>query len=153
MSPWRASIVLAGAALALGLACFAYGFTGLPLRWLVRGHLGDVAAAAAVYAVLGLVVPTRRAARAAVTAVVAVVVELAQRHGDPGAGTAGELLLGAHFDPWDLLAYGLGITAAVAWDRQARARAEPSTRALDQASSARNASISRSRSAGVTCSS
>lgn len=145
--------VLAAAALALGVACLGYGYTGLPLRGLVRGHLGDVAAAAAVYAVLGLAVPARSGARAAVTAVLAVVVELAQRRGAPGAGAAGELVLGAHFDPWDLGAYALGIAAAVAWDR--RARAEPSTHAgaLGQASSERKVAISRSRSAGVACSS
>ena len=117
VSPRRASIVLAAAALALGAACFAYGFTALPLRWLVRGYLGDVAAAALVHALLGLVL-RRPAARAAITAALALAVELSQRRGDPGAGLAGEVVLGAHFDPWDLRAYALGIAAAVVWERR-----------------------------------
>lgn len=121
MSPRRAFLVLAAAALALGAACFAYGFTALPLRWLVRGHLGDVAAAALVYALLGLLLRAPVAVRAAITAALAVTVELAQRRGDPGAGMAGEVVLGAHFDPWDLCAYALGIAAAVAWERLAAA--------------------------------
>lgn len=121
MSPQRASFLLA-AAFALGLACLAYGATALPLRGLVRGHLGDVAAAAAVYAVVALVVRAPIAVRAAITAALAVAVEVAQRRGQPGAGTAGELVLGAHFDPWDLGAYALGIAAAIAWERRGVSR-------------------------------
>ena len=119
----RGFLVLAAAALALGAACFAYGFTALPLRWLVRGHLGDVAAVALVYALLGLLLRAPVAVRAAITAALALAVELTQRRGDPGAGLAGEIVLGAHFDPWDLCAYALGIGAAVAWERLATPRA------------------------------
>lgn len=122
MSPKRASIVVAAAALALGAACFAYGFTTLPLRWLVRGHLGDVAAAALVYGLLGLVARVPVAARAVITAALAVAVELTQRRGDPGAGLAGEVVLGAHFDPWDLCAYAAGLAAAMIGERRLAAR-------------------------------
>ena len=122
MSPRRALIVLAAASLALGAACFGYGYTDLPWRWLVRGHLGDVAAAALVYAVLGLTVRAPIAVRAAAAAALAVALELAQRRGDPGAGAAGELVLGAHFDPWDLAAYAVGIATAVAWEQRSRRR-------------------------------
>ena len=127
MPPRRAFVVLAAAALALGAASFSYGFTALPLRWLVRGHLGDLAAAALVCALLGLVVRAPIAARAAVAAALVAGIELAQRRGDPGGGTAGALVLGAHFDPWDLGAYALGIALAVAWERRARRGAAQST--------------------------
>ena len=40
---------------------------------------------------------------------------------DVGAGAAGALVLGAHFDPWDLCAYAAGIVAAVGWERRTRA--------------------------------
>lgn len=119
MTARRSSIVLAGAALALGLACLAYGATSLPGRGLVRGHLGDVAAVAFLYALVALVVRAPVIVRVALVAVVAVVVELTQRGGE-ARGPAGQLLVGAHFDPWDLAAYALGLAAAVAWERRAR---------------------------------
>ena len=45
---------------------------------------------------------------------------------DVGAGRRtldadGALVLGAHFDPWDLCAYAVGIVAAVGWERRTRA--------------------------------
>jgi len=121
VSSRRAFLILAVAAVAFGAACLAYGATALPLRGLVRGHLGDVAAAALVYALVGLVVRAPIAIRAALTAAIAVAVEVAQRRGDPGAGAAGALVLGAHFDPWDLCAYAAGIVAGVGWERRTRA--------------------------------
>ena len=111
-------MVLAGAAVGLGACSFAYGFTDLPLRWLVRGHLGDVAAAAFVYAALGLVLRAPISARSIIIVAIVGLVEISQRRGDPGGGTAGQLVLGAHFDPWDLVAYALGLLAAVLWERR-----------------------------------
>jgi hypothetical protein len=119
MTRRRAALILAATALALGAACLAYGGTRLPLRGVVRGHLGDVTAAAFVYALLALALPAPPAVRAAITAALALAVEVAQRRGDPGGGAPGELVLGAHFDPWDLAAYALGIAASLAWERRA----------------------------------
>ena len=118
MSQRRALIILGAAAIALGVCSFGYGYTVLPLRWLVRGHLGDVAAAAFVYAALGLVLRAPIAARCIIVVAIVGLVEISQRRGDPGGGTAGQLVLGAHFDPWDLVAYALGLLAAVLWERR-----------------------------------
>ena len=109
-------IGLGAAAVALGAVSFGYGFTSLPMRWLVRGHVGDVAAAAFAYAVLGLVVRAPVAVRSIIIVAIVAAIELTQRRGDPGAGAAGELVLGAHFDPWDFVAYALGLVGAVAWE-------------------------------------
>jgi hypothetical protein len=117
VAPRRASIVVAVAAFALGAACFGYGLTALPLRGVIRGHLGDVAAAAFVHGVLGLAL-RGPATRAGITAALALAVELAQLRGDPGAGAVGELALGAHFDPLDLVMYALGIAAALVGERR-----------------------------------
>ena len=121
MSQRRALIVLGAVALALGGCSFGYGFTRLPMRWLVRGHVGDVAAAAFVYALVGLVVRAPIAVRAGIVVAIVVVVELGQGYGHARPGTAGELVLGAHFDPWDFAAYALGLAAAIVCERRAAA--------------------------------
>ncbi|MEZ4400441.1 MAG: hypothetical protein R3B06_10505 [Kofleriaceae bacterium] len=54
---------------------------------------------------------------AVVAAAVALALELRQRGGLVG-GAAGELLLGARFDAWDLVAYAVGIAAASGWDHR-----------------------------------
>ena len=109
-------LVLAGIALALGASAWLWGRWSLPARTMVRGHLGDVAAAVLVYALLGLTGRTSRGRRLAFTAAIALGVELVQARVAPGGGLVRELTLGAHFDPWDLVAYGLGILAAVGWE-------------------------------------
>jgi hypothetical protein len=117
-------LILAAAALAVGVTSWLWGELALPGRAVVRGHVGDAGAVALVYAAIGLVWRGPVAARAAVVAAIAVAVELAQRRGDPGGGAAGELLLGSHFDPWDLLAYAAGLVASVLWEQRARDRGD-----------------------------
>jgi hypothetical protein len=113
----RALVVLAAVALTLGVVSWLWGALALPGRTVIRGHVGDVAAVALVYAVIGLV--ARPAVSAAVTAGLAVAIELAQRVGG-SRGAAGDLLLGRHFDPWDLVAYAIGLGLALLWERSLR---------------------------------
>ena len=88
----------------------------------MRGHVGDVAATALVYAlVAGLGVG--RVGSALVAMAVAVAIELGQIVvGGAQVGAARALVLGAHADPYDLLAYGVGVAVALAWDRSAPRR-------------------------------
>ncbi len=125
----RSMVILAAAALVVGATSWLWGALDLPARWLIRGHVGDVAAVALVHAVLGLAWRGPLMARAVVTATIALAIELAQRRGDPGAGAVGELVLGNRFDPWDLLAYAIGVVASVAWERGSVARSGSRPRA------------------------
>jgi hypothetical protein len=113
----RAMVIVAAAAVAVGFVSWLWGALALPGRAIIRGHVGDVAAVALVYAVIALVTSARPAVCALVTAAVALAIELAQQRGGSRGGAAGDLLLGRHFDPWDLVAYALGIMVAVAADR------------------------------------
>ena len=93
-----------------------------PARELVRGHIGDVAATLLVYALIGLVVARVRFwIRAAVTYAIACAIELGQTVWH-ATSFVGELVLGSKFDPWDLVAYAVGVASAVAWERLYDAR-------------------------------
>ena len=81
-----------------------------PGRAIVRGYLGDVAATMLVFALLGLTRWSLRT-RAIVTMGVALAIELRQ------IAWSGGLLLGNVFDPWDVVAYAIGVAAAVAYHR------------------------------------
>jgi hypothetical protein len=112
----RGFLWLAAAALGIGLACLAYAGPG---RQIVRGHVGDVAAAMFVYAGFGLCFAgwTRRA-RSAATLAVALAVEVGQLVWSPlGRSTVGALTVGSVFDPVDLVAYVAGVVIGVAWER------------------------------------
>ncbi|HEX5057775.1 MAG TPA: DUF2809 domain-containing protein [Kofleriaceae bacterium] len=109
---------LGAAAIALGIAVLVYRGPG---RAIVRGHVGDVAATMLVYAALGAAWRTRRTVRATMTFAVAVAIELVQI-GWHARSPAGELLIGSTFDPWDLVAYALGVAIAVGWDVAASRR-------------------------------
>jgi hypothetical protein len=111
-------LVLGAVAGGLGVACVVYAGPG---RAVVRGHLGDVAATMLVYAALAVVLPRLRIVwRAGATAALALAIELHQllRSAGPPRGVAGELVLGAHFDWVDLVAYAAGIATAVTWERR-----------------------------------
>jgi hypothetical protein len=90
-----------------------------PGREVVRGHVGDVAATLLVYALLGLAVARVRAGiRAAITYAIAVAIEVGQTVWQ-ATSFAGELVLGSVFDPWDLVAYAIGVGLAVVWELRA----------------------------------
>jgi Protein of unknown function (DUF2809) len=130
----RRFLILAAMAVALG--AFVLGYRG-PGRPFVRGHVGDVAATALVYAILALALGPllrrfeersgARWARPTVLAVAAMVIataiELAQRVWT-GTGVAGELVLGSSFDPWDFVAYVTGTILAVTYDVSTRGGAQ-----------------------------
>ena len=99
-------------AIGIGLAVLAYRGPG---RVLVRGHVGDVAATMLVYAVAGMTLRARIAIRALVTFAFALAIELGQTMWRADS-LAGELLIGSTFDPWDIVAYAIGVAIAVVWD-------------------------------------
>jgi hypothetical protein len=107
----RRACLVAAAALALALAVLVYRGPG----WhFTRGHVGDVAAAIFVLAALTFAVPRSRMRVLAPTSfAVCALVELGQTLWSGLAGTAvGEFVLGAVFDPIDLLAYAFGTVLA-----------------------------------------
>jgi len=116
----RAAAITALASLALG--AFTAIYRG-PFWRFFRGYVGDVAAAALVFALVSLAWPHRRGVRVAITAAICLTVEIAQALRAPPQSTAAELLLGGHLDPWDLLAYAIGIALAAVWEhRRGRTR-------------------------------
>ncbi|MEV0588044.1 DUF2809 domain-containing protein [Nonomuraea sp. NPDC050310] len=116
-------VLLGGAALAVGAFVLLYQGPGQPF---VRGYVSDVSATMLVYAVLGLVWRTTTAARRALaTAAVAVAVEVYQMVGTAPPGVGG-VLVGAFPDPWDLVAYAVGVVVALAWERASGRSARPS---------------------------
>lgn len=111
MTRWH-HVAMAAVALAIGAAVLVYRG---PARELVRGHVGDVAATLLVFALLGLVWRARPATRALVTLAIATAIELGQTIWSTRS-LAGELVLGNTFDPYDLVAYALGVGIALAWE-------------------------------------
>lgn len=105
---------LGAAGVLLGATALAWAVLDLPGRSVVRGHLGDVGVVMVIVAVLGVVL-SRLGTRAwiGLAAGLALLVELGQALGLRGEGLAGELTIGATFDPLDLVAYALGL--AISW--------------------------------------
>ena len=111
----RRMLALALVSVVFGAACF------FSRHALIRGHVGDVAAAMFVYALVALVL---RRGRLLVAGAICLAAELRQLLVTP-AGPAADLVLGRHFDPIDLAAYAVGLLAAVAWERYPRGRGLP----------------------------
>ncbi|MBB6098685.1 hypothetical protein HNR42_002120 [Deinobacterium chartae] len=109
MSPAVRRAALAAVCLAGEVAVVLYGGPG---RTWVRGTLGDLLATALLFFVLGALTRWSRSVRAGLSLGAGLLVELAQALRVTPSGGAGELLLGRHFDPLDLLAYALGVTLA-----------------------------------------
>lgn len=112
--------------LGLGLAAIAIGVIVLlyrgPGRVIIRGHVGDVAATMLVYAALGAIWwRTRIGIRAFVALSIAVAIEVGQMFWS-ARSFAGELLIGDTCDPWDIVAYVIGVGIALVWERVAVAR-------------------------------
>ena len=109
----RRMMWLAAAALALGAAVLVYRG---PLRGVIRGHVGDVAATMLVYAVIGMLWRARPAMRAAAALAIATLIECGQTLWR-GEGMVAELTIGSTFDGWDFVAYIAGVGIAVLWER------------------------------------
>lgn len=101
------------AAIALGLFVLAYRGPG---RAVIRGNVGDVAAAMLVYATFGAVWRARIWVRAVAALAFATAIEVGQLFWH-ASSTTGELLIGDTCDPWDIVAYVIGVGIAVAWER------------------------------------
>lgn len=113
----------------LGLAAIAIGVLVLvyrgPGRAIVRGNVGDVAAAMLVYAAISAVwLRGHMIVRGACAFAFATAVELGQALWH-AKSTAGELLIGDTCDPWDIVAYAVGVCVALVWERIAVARCAP----------------------------
>ena len=124
------------AAILLGLFVLVYHGPG---RAVLRGHVGDIAAAMLVFAALGVLSPqTWLRARAGVTFVLAVTIEIGQAFWR-AESMLGELTIGNTFDPWDIVAYAIGVAVCVACELRWRSR---DLRASGVAPSPRCASLS-----------
>jgi hypothetical protein len=110
----RAMVLLGGVALAVGAFALFYRGLGQPF---IRGYVSDVSATMLVYAFLGLLWRTTAARRTLATAAIAAAVEFYQMVGMTPPGIGG-VLVGASPDPWDLVAYAIGVVAALAWERR-----------------------------------
>jgi hypothetical protein len=107
------------AAITLGVFVLVYHGPG---RAVLRGHVGDVAAAMFVYAVMGWLSPqTWVRFRAAMTFLLATVVEVGQMLWNVRS-TLADLTIGNTFDPWDIVAYAIGVAACVACELRWRSQ-------------------------------
>jgi hypothetical protein len=106
----------------LGLALRRYGL-GLGLPAFIVKYGGSLLWATMVFLLVAMAAPGRsRSSVALIAATIAVCVELFRLVHAPWLDafrltTAGALLLGRIFSPWNILAYGVGIVLAVALDR------------------------------------
>ncbi|MCU0684601.1 MAG: DUF2809 domain-containing protein [Polyangiaceae bacterium] len=99
----------------------------------LRSHGGDVVATFFLFLLLGLI-PWAGSARrrAIITGVIALGIELMQAGGvvNTQSSTATQLVFGSTFDPWDCLAYAVGIALGLALEavasRPRRPRLAPS---------------------------
>ncbi|MEU1720015.1 DUF2809 domain-containing protein [Nonomuraea sp. NPDC005692] len=110
----RAMVLLGGVALAIGAFVLFYRGPGQPF---IRGYVSDVVATMLVYAFLGLLWRTTAARRTLATAAIAAAVEFYQIVGMALPGVGG-VLVGAFPDPWDLVAYAIGVVVALVWERR-----------------------------------
>ena len=108
----RTFLWLGIAAIAIGIAVLAYRG---PAREIVRGHVGDVAATMLVYAMLGAVWRARMVVRAIAALAIATAIEIGQAFWH-ATSTAGELIIGNTCDPWDIVAYVIGVGVALTWE-------------------------------------
>jgi hypothetical protein len=101
------------AAITIGLFVLLYQGPG---RAVLRGHVGDVAAAMLVYATIGALSPqTWIRFRAVTTFLIASAIEFGQSFWNTDS-FLGELTIGDTFDWWDIFAYAIGVAVAVAWE-------------------------------------
>lgn len=130
ITPQRKMLIRAGLALvviACGLSLRLYGFPlGLPAFVVKYG--GSLLWATMVFLLVGILLPRlSRTQFVAIAMVIAIVVEFSRLVHTPWLDafrltTAGALLLGRIFSPWNLVAYAIGVTFGVWVDRLAEMR-------------------------------
>jgi hypothetical protein len=130
IAPLRTSLIRGALALVVivcGLGLRWYGFPlGLPAFVVKYG--GSLLWATMVFLLVGVLLPRlTRSQLAAIAALIAVVVEFSRLMHMPWLDafrltTAGALLLGRIFSPWNLVAYAVGIAVGVGLDRLADMR-------------------------------
>lgn len=94
----------------VGLTIFFYG-TGM-----MRSYGGDIVVVLFLYALVSLIVRSSPHKKALGVFLFACVVELFQLIGIDATTPLGQLTIGSTFDPFDLLAYGIGTYLAVLYD-------------------------------------
>lgn len=96
--------------------CMSVLLYGGPFHQFIRNSIGDVLAVVFLYFLLGIVRPGSLVLRTIITGVIACAIESVQLTGiiPHDAPTLVLLLFGSHFDPWDILAYFVGLVVAVA---------------------------------------
>ncbi len=98
-------------AFVLGLGVLIYGGPG---QRFVRGTVGDVLVVAFLYFLLGAAGFASRAGRVLAIASLALGLELYQLAGAAlSRGAVASTALGTTFDPWDLVAYAVGLAFAL----------------------------------------
>ena len=114
----RSRVFYALASALLLAMCMSVLFYSGPYRPFIRNSVGDVLAVVFLYFLLGVVRPGSTVLRAVATGAVACAIESAQLVGitPQDAPPPVQLIVGSHFDPWDLLAYTAGLILAVAAD-------------------------------------
>jgi hypothetical protein len=106
------------AALLSFVLCISVLFYTGPFHQFIRNSIGDVLAVVFLYFLLGIIRPGSLVLRAIVTGLIACAIESVQLTGivPHDAPMLVLLLFGSHFDPWDILAYFVGLIIAVAVD-------------------------------------
>jgi Protein of unknown function (DUF2809) len=104
----------------VGVGILIYTEISGPGWQFVRFYLGDVVAVAFLYFGLSFFWCGPMLVRGAIIGMVAVSIEFAQLFGlTPKSGHwIAEIALGSHFEIWDLVAYGVGLTVAMAIEWQ-----------------------------------
>jgi hypothetical protein len=123
MSAWRSRRLYASALVLIIIAGLAIRHRGFGIPWPVAKYGGSTLWAAMVYGWVRLISPRQPMARSAALALaIAVMVEASRLYHAPWLDafrvtTAGALLLGRFFSPFDMLAYALGVGLAALADR------------------------------------
>ncbi len=114
----RSRVVYAKTAFLSFVLCMSVLLYHGPYHQFVRNSVGDVLAVVFLYFLLGIIRPDSVLLRAIATGTVAFAIEGAQwaEITSQDAPAFVKLMVGSHFDPWDLLAYTAGLVLAVVAD-------------------------------------
>lgn len=86
----------------------------------VRNYLGDVLVVIFLYSLLSSFLDVRPVYKAVVIFVIALAIELLQLFLSVSENAAQQLILGSSFDPWDIIAYIIGLALIVGVNKKSR---------------------------------